>query len=281
MADLFRAEMLAEVPRERINPDAFDGLCVAMQCVELTAALRVAEILPVGGFVASAREAWLFDEGFQQYRAIGIACVPVLGQAPAGQGKDPRGEVFTVYPRQNEEARVVDDEVQVAATLCARPADDVVARFDFPGARTEAERGDYVPFGAHEVTQLCPWHQLMTQVVVALDIRVPQQRVALVAHQIDAEPSKVDSRDTAGLEHRVLDVGILPSRRAAATTLLAGRTFTWRDDKDAPKAAVVNREFAREVFGSVAQAIGGYFKNWPAHRISTPRTSPVKTNVDR
>jgi hypothetical protein len=212
MADLFRAEMLAEVPRERINPDAFDGLCVAMQCVELTSALRVAEILPVGGFVASAREAWLFDEGFQQYRAIGIACVPVLGQAPAGQGKDPRGEVFTVYPRQNEEARVVDDEVQVAATLCARPADDVVARFDFPGARTEAERGDYVPFGAHEVTQLCPWHQLMTQVVVALDIRVPQQRVALVAHQIDAEPSKVDSRDTAGLEHRVLDVGILPIR---------------------------------------------------------------------
>jgi macrolide transport system ATP-binding/permease protein len=42
--------------------------------------------------------------------------------------------------------------------------------------------------------------------------------------------------------------------------LLAGRTFSWRDDKDAPGAAVVNREFAREVFGSVAQAIGGYFK---------------------
>jgi hypothetical protein len=78
MADLFGAEMLAEVPRERINPDAFDGLCVAMQCVEFTAALRVAEILPVGGFVASACEARLFDEGFQQYRAIDVARVPVL-----------------------------------------------------------------------------------------------------------------------------------------------------------------------------------------------------------
>src|SRR5271167_322497 len=139
MADLFLAEMLVEVPCERINPDAFDGLCVAMQCVEFTAALCVSEILPVGGFVASACEARLFDEGFQQYGAIGVARVPVLDQAPAGQGKDPRGEVFTVNPRQDEEARIVDDEVQVAATLFARPADGVVARFDFPGARTEAE----------------------------------------------------------------------------------------------------------------------------------------------
>src|SRR5208282_3895347 len=103
MADLFLAEMLVEVPRERIDPDAFDGLCVAMQCVEFAAALRVAEILPVGGFVASACEAWLFDEGFQQYRAIGVARVPVLGQAPAGQAKDPRGKVFTINPRQDEE----------------------------------------------------------------------------------------------------------------------------------------------------------------------------------
>jgi predicted permease len=55
--------------------------------------------------------------------------------------------------------------------------------------------------------------------------------------------------------------------RAAATTLLAGRTFTWRDDKNAPKVAVVNREFAREVFGSVAQAIGGYFKTDEGVRI--------------
>jgi predicted permease len=55
--------------------------------------------------------------------------------------------------------------------------------------------------------------------------------------------------------------------QASATTLLAGRTFNWRDDKNAPKVAVVNREFAREVFGSVAQAIGGYFKTEEGVRI--------------
>jgi predicted permease len=48
--------------------------------------------------------------------------------------------------------------------------------------------------------------------------------------------------------------------RAAGTGLLAGRTFTWSDDKNAPLVAVVNAEFARRLFGSVQNAMGGHFK---------------------
>jgi predicted permease len=47
---------------------------------------------------------------------------------------------------------------------------------------------------------------------------------------------------------------------AEGTTLLSGRAFTWHDDKDFLRVAVVNREFARRIFGSVENAIGGYFK---------------------
>jgi predicted permease len=48
--------------------------------------------------------------------------------------------------------------------------------------------------------------------------------------------------------------------RAARTALLAGRTFTWHDDKSAPRVAVVNKEFARRLFGSKTNAVGGRFK---------------------
>lgn len=48
--------------------------------------------------------------------------------------------------------------------------------------------------------------------------------------------------------------------RAAGTALLAGREFSWHDDKDAPPVAIVNHEFARKIFGSVNDAVGGYFK---------------------
>jgi predicted permease len=47
---------------------------------------------------------------------------------------------------------------------------------------------------------------------------------------------------------------------AAQTNLLAGRPFTWHDDKNSPRVAVVNREFARKILGSVSDAVGRYYK---------------------
>jgi predicted permease len=53
----------------------------------------------------------------------------------------------------------------------------------------------------------------------------------------------------------------------AGTALLAGRSFSWHDDKNAPQVAVVNREFAGKVFGSTMNAVGGYFKLRDGSRI--------------
>jgi len=49
--------------------------------------------------------------------------------------------------------------------------------------------------------------------------------------------------------------------------LLSGRAFTWTDDKDEPPVAIVNREFARRIFGSVEKATGGHFKRRDGTRI--------------
>lgn len=45
---------------------------------------------------------------------------------------------------------------------------------------------------------------------------------------------------------------------AAGTRLLAGRDFTWQDDAQAPKVAIVNETLARALFGN-APAVGKYF----------------------
>jgi predicted permease len=54
--------------------------------------------------------------------------------------------------------------------------------------------------------------------------------------------------------------------RAAGTALLAGRNLTMHDQDKAPLVAIINREFARKVFGSVDKAIGGHFKFWGGQR---------------
>jgi ABC-type antimicrobial peptide transport system permease subunit len=47
---------------------------------------------------------------------------------------------------------------------------------------------------------------------------------------------------------------------AADTALLAGRSFSMDDNKETPRVAVVNREFARRIFGSATNAIGAHYK---------------------
>jgi predicted permease len=47
---------------------------------------------------------------------------------------------------------------------------------------------------------------------------------------------------------------------AAGTNLLAGRSFSWQDDKNAPAIAVVNRDFASRMFGSVTGAVGRNYR---------------------
>ncbi len=47
---------------------------------------------------------------------------------------------------------------------------------------------------------------------------------------------------------------------AADTSLLAGRSFTWHDDKSAPPVAVMNRDFAVKMFGSVTGAVGRFYR---------------------
>jgi predicted permease len=54
---------------------------------------------------------------------------------------------------------------------------------------------------------------------------------------------------------------------AAGTRLLAGRAFSWHDDKSAPAVAVVNREFAGKLFGSLTNPIGRYFTLQDATRV--------------
>jgi predicted permease len=55
--------------------------------------------------------------------------------------------------------------------------------------------------------------------------------------------------------------------QASGTSLLSGRAFTWHDDKDSPRVAVVNAEFARKLFGSVSNAMDRYYKMPDGNRI--------------
>jgi predicted permease len=78
--------------------------------------------------------------------------------------------------------------------------------------------------------------------------------------------STTDFRPKNGLAD-AMNYNISPGYiETAGTRLLAGRDLSVRDDINAPKVALVNRQFAVKVFGSVDKAIGGHFKFWGGTR---------------
>jgi len=48
--------------------------------------------------------------------------------------------------------------------------------------------------------------------------------------------------------------------RAAETSVLIGRSFSWQDDKNSTRVAIVNGFLARKLFGTVPNAVGRFFK---------------------
>jgi len=54
---------------------------------------------------------------------------------------------------------------------------------------------------------------------------------------------------------------------AAGTALLSGRDFSWHDDKKSPPVAVVNKDFAKAMFGSVTSAVGSYYRMQDGTRV--------------
>jgi len=54
---------------------------------------------------------------------------------------------------------------------------------------------------------------------------------------------------------------------AAATSLLAGRDFSWSDTASASPVAIANRAFAQNIFGSLANAVGRFARMKDGHRV--------------
>lgn len=152
--------------------------------VELAAALGGADAEPVGGLVGDAAKAWLFDEGFEQDRAVAVLKLPVVGDAVCRSSQNGRGQIPALDPRQDQEAGIVDHQVEPLLALRGRPADEAVARLGFPGGGAEAEQREEVAAGLDEVTQLGAGQRLIAEVVVTVEVLVVQMGCVAMGDEV-------------------------------------------------------------------------------------------------
>ena len=104
-----------------VQPDVLDGDDLLVDSGLLTAADSLADVNPVGGLVGRAAVALALNEGFEQHGLEAVALLPVVGQLAAHNGQDFGCESFALDPRQDQEPRVVDHELQVLEPLRFSP----------------------------------------------------------------------------------------------------------------------------------------------------------------
>ncbi len=92
--------------------------------------------------------------------------------------------------------------------------------------------------------------------------------VYLAGNRTNVFSQKASDLRPANAALRPYCYGVSPGYfRTARTALLAGRSFSWHDDQHAVKVAIVNRDFASKMFGSVAGAVGRYYKAQDGSRL--------------
>ena len=133
------AEQQTEVFVEGIEEDFFGGERMEVVLIEFAAALSESDADPVGSAVAGAVEAVGLDKGFQQNGLITVAGEPIGGQLTGCGGENAGGQIGGADPGKDQEAGVVDHQVEVLLALRWRPTDPLVAWSDLPSGGGEAE----------------------------------------------------------------------------------------------------------------------------------------------
>ena len=239
--------MSAKVPDERIEPNAFDRNGATLIPIKFAAPLRLSGTAPIRCPVASTVEPAVFYKRFQQDGPVGIACLPVAGEAPANLGQNLRREIKFLDPRQDKKARVIDDKVEIFLSLFVTPPNVVVTRPDLPCTCAKAYKRDNVVIHTNEVAQLSARYELVAKVVMPLNIGVPQARVALPRDKIDTQAVEIDFWDREWSDDRGLNIGVMTVRGRLGA-------FRGRQDNKTIVMHLKHRHAATHVFQPAVRA---------------------------
>jgi len=141
-------------------------------------------VYKVGRPIASPFESAAVNKGLHKNRTVAIATLPIIRNGLDGQGKNRAGEVFDLDPRKNEKSAVIDDLLQVDLSRLVAPADPSVPWRHLPGRTGKLKTAEDIIgcAGFDEITQLRPEWQLISQIVIPVDVFIPKLPLLLALH---------------------------------------------------------------------------------------------------
>ncbi len=157
-------------------------------------AARQPERAPVGRAVAGAGETRDVHKGLGQKSRISVRRLHVLRQPPQAQPQHPRGQVGHPLRRQDDEARVVGDQMQAPELLLGRPPDPAIARAQLERAGLPADQCEPDLAMHRDMAQALADDAVERQVVVLLDQPVPAPVLARAPGRAHPDRAQINGR---------------------------------------------------------------------------------------
>ena len=156
--------------------------------------------LPVRRPVARPSEAAGIDERFCDQDRVPMHCVEVAREPAKAQPQHPRSEVRRGAPGQDEEPRVVGNQMKAAKLLLGQPPDPAVAGLELERAGVPAHEREPVLAEHCDVAHASPDQAPEGQIVVRAHQRIPPDPLASAHRRADRHLAQPLGNQ---LEHRL------------------------------------------------------------------------------
>src|SRR5512141_1292322 len=109
---------------------------------------------PVRSSITGAAKALGIDEGFSEPDRVSVHPLPVAREHCRHAAENMRGQVWHLDPGQNQKARVICNETDVAFARLLAPTDVTIAASEMTRGGTPRHAGDGPPLRPYQVLQM-------------------------------------------------------------------------------------------------------------------------------
>ena len=160
-----------------VEPDVLYRKGSSLCAVLLASPLGLAYQNPIRSPITGSRKTAPINETLQQQRAYPVPGLPIPWQLPGRLRKQSRSQIPALDPRKDQKPGLPHDASQSRFTLLVVPVNPAIPRLQPPGARSIAEQSHQSPAGIRKVSQLSTRQRRIAQIMITVDVLVPQMRV--------------------------------------------------------------------------------------------------------
>lgn len=182
---------LSKVFNQRVEKDGLNRAITPVLNVPFASSLGETHMSPVGRLIAGSFEPVAIHKGFQKDDRMVVEFLPVSGEDSGHCPQEVRCQMGNLDPGKDEEARILDNEMDVAISVTGLPSDEMVSRGHLPGCGSPTEASQRPPLMEDHILEVFSDGLTVAQVMVGLDEALVERFPMGAAYHFEIDGSQL------------------------------------------------------------------------------------------